>query len=299
MRSKNAQRRRNYFSAYLFIIPSFLFLFIFTYWPVIKSFLFSLMKFDISTAKPVFHGLVNYTKMFSSPLFWKVLSNNALYSIYTVTFSVVIGMFLAVLIQNKFLKLKGIFKLSIFYPYVLPMAAASMVWLWLLNPSYGIINLLLGKLGFRSYIDWVNDGKYSLAAIIIVAFWKYTGYYAIIFLAGLQSIDSEYYEAAIIEGANIRQKFRFITFPLLTPTTFFVVILAVINSIQSVDQVYVMTKGGPYDSSNVLLYYIYQNAFMYGDLGYGSTLSFFLLLILLMGTALYFLGLSKLVHYER
>ena len=290
---------KSYTTAYLFIIPSFLFLFIFTYWPVINSFLVSLMKYDISTPKPVFSGVENYKKMFSAPLFWKVLSNNALYSIFTVICGVVVGMFLSVLIQNKGLKLKGIFKLSIFYPYVLPMAAASMVWMWLLNPSYGIVNLLLGKLGFPSYIDWVNDGKYSLPAIIIVAIWKYMGYYVIIYLAGLQSIDNEYYEAAIIEGANPWQKFRFITFPLLTPTTFFVVFLAVINSFQSVDQVYVMTQGGPYDSSNVLLYYIYQNAFMYGDLGYGSTLSFFLLLILLIGTALYFLGLSKFVHYER
>ncbi|MBA7555911.1 sn-glycerol-3-phosphate transport system permease protein UgpA [subsurface metagenome] len=179
------------------------------------------------------------------------------------------------------------------------MAAASMIWLWLFNPSYGIINILIGKLGFPAHIDWVNDGNYSLLAIIIVAIWKYIGYYTIIFLAGLQSIDNEYYEAAAIEGTTSCQKFRYITFPLLTPTTFFVVILSIINSFQSVDQVYVMTHGGPYDSSNVLLYYIYENAFTYGDLGYGSTLSFFLLLTLLLGTVFYFLGLNKWVSYER
>ena len=298
MKSLSA-RWRGYILAYILVVPSFLFLSVFTYWPVANSFLVSLTRYDISTPKPVFQGVTNYLTMFGSALFWRVLRNNALYSLFTVAASVTIGLSLSLLIQRRTLRLKSLFRLSVFYPYVLPMAAASMVWLWLMNPSYGVVNILLGKLGLPAHIDWVNEGGYSLPAIIIVAVWKYSGYYSIIFLAGLQSIDSEYYEAATLEGAGGWQKLRAITLPLLSPTTFFVLLLAVINSFQSVDQVYVMTQGGPYDTSNVLLYFIYQNAFMYGDLGYGSALSFFLLLILLIGTAVYFLSLGRFVHYER
>jgi len=237
--------------------------------------------------------------MVNTPLFWRVLRNTLLYTGGTVLVSVSLGLLFAVLLYVKTLKVKSFFRFSLFYPYVLPMAAASMIWLWMLNPSYGVMNLLLGKIGFPAHIDWVNESGYALLAVIIVAIWKYIGYYTIIFLAGLQGIDYEFYEAATIEGANFWSKFRFVTFPLLTPTTFFVVIISIINSFQSVDQVYVMTQGGPYDSSNVLLYYIYQNAFMYGDLGYGSTISFFLLIILLTSTVLYFLGLNRWVYYER
>jgi len=290
---------KTYISAYLFIIPSFLFLGVFTYWPIFRSFWYSLTRYNLSTPQPIFCGFSNYLKMINASLFWKVLNNTLLYSAGTVIVSVSLGLLFAVLLHAKTLRFKSIFRFSLFYPYVLPMAAASMVWLWMLNPSYGVINLLLGKVGFPAHIDWVNNGDYALLAVIIVGIWKYTGYYTIIFLAGLQGIDYEFYEAATIEGANFWNKFTHITFPLLTPTSFFVVIISVINSFQSVDQVYVMTQGGPYDSSNVLLYYIYQNAFMYGDLGYGSTISFFLLIVLLIGTVLYFLGLNRWVHYER
>ena len=290
---------KEYLSAYLFILPAFIFLAIFTYYPILKSFWLSLFKYDLSTPRPIFSGFSNYYKMFNTPLFWKVLRNNLWYGLGTVLFSISLGLLFAVLFNRKRLRAKGFFRLSLFYPYLLPMAAASMVWLWMYNPGYGIIDLFLKKLGLPHNIDWVNDGRYALIAVIIVAIWKYIGYYMIIFLAGLQNVDEELYEAAIIEGANSWQKFRYVTLPLLTSTTFFVIIIAIINSFQAIDQVFVMTYGGPYNSTNVLLFYIYENAFMYWNLGYASALSFFLLAILLIGSVIYFRYSRLWVRYER
>lgn len=300
MSLRKAINLKKYLGAYLLILPSFIFLAIFTYYPILKSFWLSLFKYDLfSTPSPIFCNFSNYYNMFNTPLFWKVLRNNLWYGLGTVLPSVSLGLLFAVLFNNKRLRAKGFFRFSLFYPYLIPMATASMIWLWMFNPGYGIINLFLKKLSLPHNIEWVNDSRYALLAVIIVAIWKYIGFYMIIFLAGLQGIDEELYEAAIIEGANSLQKFRYITFPLLTPTTFFVTIIAVINSFQAIDQVFVMTYGGPYNSTNVLLFYIYENAFMYWNLGYASTVSFFLLVILLVATVIYFRYSGLWVHYER
>jgi len=138
-----------------------------------------------------------------------------------------------------------------------------------------------------------------MLSIILVSVWKFAGYYMLLFLSGLQSIDESLYEAAVLEGANAWQKFRKITLPLLSPTTFFVTLMAIINSFQSVDQVYVMTRGGPYNTTNVLLYYIYQNGFVYWDTGIASSASVVLFSILLVFTFIYYFGLQHFVHYER
>jgi ABC-type sugar transport system permease subunit len=214
----------------------------------------------------------------------------------TVLPAIVLAMAFAVLLNQK-LRGQTAFRVSLFYANMVPTAAAAMIWVVIFTPGYGLLNYYLIRLGGHG-VEWLNDASYAMWALILVGVWKHVGYYMLLFLAGLQAISPELYEAAITEGANWWQRFRYVTLPLLTPTSFFVGIVAVIDSFQSVDQVYIMTKGGPYDSTNVLVYYIYQNAFQYADMGYGATLSVFLFVILLAFTVIYNRALSSRVTYE-
>ncbi len=291
------QQKRKYILAYLLIMPSLIFLIIFTYYPIIRSIGLSVYQ-QRPGGTTKFVGLDNFSYMFGSKLFQTVIKNNLIYSVASVIPALLLGLFFAILL-NKKLKLRSLYRFSLFYPTMIPIAAASMVWIFLFNPSYGMINKILSFFNLPSSIDWLNTSPYALIAMIIVAIWKFTGYYMLLFLAGLQSIDESLYEAATIEGAKNFQKFRYITLPLLSPTTFFVTLVAIINSFQSVDQIYVMTRGGPYNTTNVLLYYIYQNGFLYWDTGIASAASVVLFGILLIFTVFYYFGLQHFVHYER
>lgn len=282
---------------YFLILPSFLFLIVFTYYPIERSFALSLFAEGAGDA-PRFAGLENYEFMLGTELFWQVMGNNLVYTLGSTIPSVLMGLFFALLL-NKRLALRGFYRFSLFYPTMIPIAAASMVWVFLFSQSYGLVNKVLQLLRLPSEIDWVNTSPYAMLAIILVAIWKFAGYYMLLFLSGLQSIDESLYEAAIIEGATPWQKLRRITLPLLSPATFFVTLMAIINSLQSVDQIYVMTRGGPYNTTNVLLYYIYQNGFVFWDMGIASSASVVLFLILLGITAVYYFGLQHFVHYER
>ncbi len=292
-----SRKWRTYLLGYLLILPSFVFLIVFTYYPVVRSVWLSLFQ-KMAGGVTKFVGLANYEYMFGSRLFRQVMQNNLVYSLGSVIPAIILGLVFAILL-NKRLKLRGAFRFSIFYPTMIPIAAASMVWIFLFSQSYGLLNKVLSLLGLSSNIDWLNTTPYAMLSIIIVSVWKFAGYYMLLFLSGLQSIDESLYEAAVLEGANAWQKFRKITLPLLSPTTFFVTLMAIINSFQSVDQVYVMTRGGPYNTTNVLLYYIYQNGFVYWDTGIASSASVVLFSILLVFTFIYYFGLQHFVHYER
>jgi sn-glycerol 3-phosphate transport system permease protein len=245
-----------------------------------------------------FVGFENYSYLFESSLFRRVLMNNLVYTLGSTIPAVVLGLTLAVLLNNK-LKARGLFRFAVFYPHMVPIAAASMVWIFLFSQSMGLVNHVLRFFGLSGNIDWLNTSPHAMIAIILVAIWKFAGFYMILFLAGLQSIDESLYEAALIEGASPWHQFRRITLPLLSPTTFFVSLIAIINSFQAVDQIYVMTRGGPYNSTNVLLYYIYQHGFVYWDTGVASSASVILFSILLVFTVIYYFGLQHFVHYER
>jgi len=295
---RSSRQVRASLTALLLILPSLVFLIIFTYYPIARAFWLSLFKSAAGSDRMRFVGAGNYAELFSSSLFWLVLQNSIWYTLGTVGVTTALGLIFALLL-NRHLRLIGLFRVGLFYPTVVPMAAASMVWIFLFNPAYGAVNHLLRLLGLPSSMDWVNASPYALLAIIIVGIWKYAGYYMIIFLAGLQTIDVELHEAARLEGASVWQEFWRITFPLLTPTTFFVTIIAIINSFQAVDQVYVMTRGGPHNSTNVLMYYIYLLGFVYWDTGSAAAASTVLFAVLLLGTYMYFRYLGGRVHYTR
>lgn len=296
-RERLRTRRRALAAArpYLYILPTFFFLFIFTHYPILKTFYLSLFKWNLATPKKEFVGLANYVQAWSTPLFWQVLQNNVVFALGTIPISLALALGLALLINQKIQGL-AIYRAALFYPTLFPMAAAAMIWLWILTPSYGLVNFYGKALGLPD-VHWLGHSRFALWALVLVGIWKRLGYYMVIFLAGLQMIPEHLYEAAILEGAGPWKRFWRITFPLLSPTTFFVAIMAVIDSFQAIDQVYLMTAGGPGNATNLFIFYIYQHAFRFFDFGYASAVSGILFLILLGLTVLAFRMLHRRVHY--
>jgi ABC-type sugar transport system permease subunit len=294
---KKKSKLLSYVLGYLLILPSFVFLFGFTYFPMFRSFFLSFWQKGRGGVT-VFAGLANYGELFADPLFKKVILNNLVFSAATIIPSLLMGLALALLL-NRAIKGRGFFRFALFYPTMIPVSAASMVWIFLFARNYGIINKILSILHLPSYIDWLNSIPYAMVSLIIVSLWKSIGHRMLFFLAGLQSVDETYYEAAYLEGASSWQRFRFITFPLLTPMTFFLVLTSVIGSFQGMDSIYTMTSGGPYNSTNMILFFIYQHGFQFWNTGYASTASTILFVILLALTVLYFRGLQRFVTYER
>ena len=280
---------------YLYIIPSFVFLAIFTYYPFVNSTYLSFFKYNLSTPDKAFSGLSNYVQILHDPLFWTVVKNNIVYASGTIVVSVSLGMILAIVVHEN-IKRKGFYQVAIFYPNVIPMAAAAMVWVWLFTPGYGLINYFIRQLGFPD-IKWLEDRQFALVALMVVGIWKRVGYYMIVFMAGLQNIPQEIYAAGTMDGATGLKKNFYLTLPLLSPTTFFVVIIAIMHSFQAIDQIYLMTHGGPGNATNMFVYFIYENAFMFYDIGYASALTSVLLVFLLLLTLLAFTVSSRRVHY--
>ena len=275
-----SKKLRTWGAAYLLILPSFIFLVAFTFYPIAYSVVTSL---DSASGGI---GFGNYSKMLSSTEFQQAIRNNIVYAFFSTVPAVLIGLLLAIVLNTK-MKGKGFYRFAVFYPTILPIATASMIWVFLLSQSIGLVNHLLGIMGLPSKIDWVNTSPYAMVSIIIVYIWKYSGYYMLLFLSGLQSIDSSLYDEAYLEGASGWERLRMITLPLLSPTTFFVVLIAIVNSFQAVDQIYVMTKGGPHNSTNVLLYYIYEYGFVYWEPEIASSASTLLFAFLLILTCFY------------
>ena len=287
-----SKKLRTWGAAYLLILPSFIFLVAFTFYPIAYSVVTSL---DAASGGI---GFGNYSKMLSSTEFQQAIRNNIVYAFFSTVPAVLIGLLLAIVLNTK-MKGKGFYRCAVFYPTILPIATASMIWVFLLSQSIGLVNHLLGIMGLPSKIDWVNTSPYAMVSIIIVYIWKYSGYYMLLFLSGLQSIDSSLYDEAYLEGASGWERLRMITLPLLSPTTFFVVLIAIVNSFQAVDQIYVMTKGGPHNSTNVLLYYIYEYGFVYWEPEIASSASTLLFAFLLILTFFYWYGGQRKVNYER
>jgi ABC-type sugar transport system permease subunit len=290
------QRRRRSVRPYLYIFPTFFFLFFFTHWPILRTFYASLFKWSAAATAKQYVGLANYAQAWNAAVFWEVLGNNLLFAAGTVPLTLALALALALLINHQIRGL-AVYRALLFYPTMIPMAAAAMIWLWILTPNYGLLNYYGRSVGLPD-VHWLGHPRLALWALVLVGVWKRVGYYMVIYLAGLQVIPDHLYEAAIIEGATAWQRFWRVTFPLVSPTTFFVAVMAVIDAFQAIDQVYLMTSGGPGNSTNLFIFYIYQNAFRFFDLGYASAVSAILFLILLALTMLAFRTLHRKVHYH-
>jgi ABC-type sugar transport system permease subunit len=281
----------------LYLLPSLLFLALFTYYPMGFSAYLSLFRWNVLNPERIFVGVQNYLALWREPLFWLVLRNNLFYALGTIPTTMALALFLAVLVNQKLGAARSIYRVALFYPTMIPMVAAAMLWVWIFNPGIGLFNYYSSFLGVPR-IEWLYDRHWALPAIIIMSIWKNFGYFMLIYLAALQAIPADLYEAADIEGAGAWRRFWEITFPLLTPASLFVFVVAIISSFQVFDQVFVMTQGGPADQTNVLVFYIYQNAFRFWDIGMGATLTTIFVCLLLVVIVVVFRYLGRHVYYE-
>ncbi|MDK3016482.1 carbohydrate ABC transporter permease [Pseudodonghicola flavimaris] len=288
-------RRKEMLLAYALLLPSLVFLAIFTYWPILRSVWFSLHDVLLGDPDIYWLGAENYLRLLDDRLFWKVLGNTAFYTLTTIPLSIAVALLLAVALDSK-LRGMAIYRSAFFYPVMIPSVAAGMVWVFLYAPGYGPINEALTTLGLPR-LDWLYDSQWALPAIVIMSIWKYSGYFMLILLAALKLVPSDLYEAARLDGVSGWHRLLHITIPLVSPTLYFVIIIGTLHSYQIFDYVYVMTQGGPADSTNVLTFYIYQNGFQYQDIGYASALANALLVFVLGLIGLVALTLGRKVHY--
>ena len=287
-------RTREAIECYLFILPAILGLLIFYLGPMVASFALSLTNYDLLTP-PTFVGTDNYRALANDPLFWQSLKVTSIYSLVSVPLVLAIGLFLAVLLNQK---VRGsTFFRSVFYlPTVISGVAVAMLWRWIFNDEYGILNLLLDKVGIRGP-GWLIDEHWALTALIMTSVWT-AGGTMLIFLAGLQGIPAELYEAAELDGASRWRRFWTVTFPLLSNVTFFNLVLGVIGALQVFTEAFVLTKGGPNNSTLLLPVYLYQNAFQYLKMGYASAIAWVMFLIVFVLTLLVFRSAPFWVHYQ-
>jgi multiple sugar transport system permease protein len=230
-----------------------------------------------------FAGFEQYITALNNGEFWNSLRVTTIFTIPVVIFHVSFGLILAVIL-NWNIPFKSGLRTIFFTPYVVSMVVVSMIWRFMFSPGIGLVNVFLSHFGLNRNTGWLTNPKYTMIAIIIVAVWKWVGYHMVIFLAALQDIPHTLYEAASIEGVNAWQKFWRITFPLLANTTWFLVIISVINTFQAFDQIYLMTKGGPMYVTDVIVYNIFRNAFVYYNMSYASAVSWLLFVFIFVLT---------------
>ena len=279
------------FAGWVFIFPALLGTIIFIIIPVFCSFGLSFTKWDL--LNPIkFVGFENYRLLFQEPLFFKILLNTIVFAISTSLFGVIFPLILACILNSK-IRGSEFYKTAYFLPFITPMIVIGIVWQWIFDPNIGILNLVL-----QLHINWLYDTHFAMPALIIVSVWKLIGYNMIIFLSSLSSIAQSMFEAAKIDGANSVQTFFNVTVPLLSPSIFFVVIITAISSFQIFDLIYLMTQGGPLDSTNVLVYAIYKNAFEYFNVGKASAIAYVLFVIILVLTLIQWNLRKKLVYNE-
>ena len=281
---------------YSFILPNFIGYFIFIFVPVILTFVLCVMKWDGSSAPMEFVGLKNFMKLFRDSGFRISVSNTLFYAVFTVPLTMVAALLIAVLLNSK---IKGIvvYRTAFFFPYVASLVAVGAVWNMLFQPEFGPVNEFLKFIGIANPPKWCASTDWAMTVIIIVSVWKYMGYYMVVYLAALQGISQDLYEAAGIDGATGFKKFRYITIPMLKPTTFFVIIMMTIQCFKVFDLIYVMTGGGPGRSTNVLVNHIYNAAFVDFKFGYASASPLVLFAIVLVVTLVQFQGEKKFTDY--
>lgn len=290
-RKKMSKQTKRTLIAYSFIAPNFIGFAVFTLVPILSAFSLAFLDWDGSNAV-TFVGLDNFKKLVSDTFFISSLKNTIIYVIGTVPLTMIVSLALAILLNQK-IRAKGLFRTFVFFPYVAPLVAITAVWGMLFHPSKGPVNYLLLTLfniPQQELPKWFS-GNLVLFTLILFSVWKYMGYYMVIYLAGLQGIPVDLYEAGGLDGANTWQKFRYITWPQLRSTTFFVVVMLTINCFKVYD-IAVMLAGGSdgklSTSASVLVYYIYQNAFNYWKLGYASALAMVLFILVLTVTIIQF-----------
>ena len=278
------------YTPYLFLLPAFAVLLVFFFIPFFQTIGLSFFDYSSSIYNPTFNGIDNYIKLFKEPIFYKVMFNTFMYLLIAVPFLVIFPLFIAILINQK---IRGItlYKIIIYFPVIVSIVVAAIAFKWL-YANQGVLNYLLSLLNIDS-IGWLVDTKWALFSVALVTIWKGIGYYMMIYLASLMSVPQDLYEACDIDGANFLQKHLTVTVPHIMPTIALVSTISTISAMKVFAEIYVMTKGGPLDSSKTIVYYIYERAFENLDLGYASALAVILLIVVM------FFSLINILCFEK
>ena len=270
-----------------FVAPALTLIGLFFFLPVAASLLLSFTDFDIYALGHLdrlrFIGLENYRRLLNDPMFWTALKNTFYFVIVGGPLSVLVSLGAALLVNHRVTRFQGVFRTLLFLPVVTTLVAVAVVWRYLYHPRYGFLNYVLGLAGLAP-IDWLGDPDWAMPAIILMAVWKNFGFNMVVFIAGLQSIPRRLYEAAEIDGADGWAQFRYITLPMLAPTFLFVTVITLIGYFQLFAEPYVMTQGGPADSTLSVALLMFQEGFRWWNLGYAAAVAFVLFLIILTGT---------------
>jgi sn-glycerol 3-phosphate transport system permease protein len=281
---------------WLLLTPAAILLIGFTHYPAVATLIDSFFSTGTVVRPSKFVGLANYALLADDPIFWQVLRNNLAFAAGTIPTSIAIALLMAIWVNDR-LPARALVRMSYFTPTILPMVAVANLWLFFYTPQIGLLDKVGAMFGAASH-NWLGDPGTVMACLALMTVWKEAGFFMIFYLAALQSLPPEIEEAAKIEGASRWYFFRRVTFPLLMPTTLFVLVNATINSFKLVDHLFILTKGGPDNASNLLLYYIYQVAFSFFETSYASTLTVVLLAMLAAMAIVQFQLIEKRVHYR-
>ena len=296
MRHNAGPDRMRSVHAYLLLLPAFVLLVAFTHYPAIATLIDSFHSTPKGARAPVWVGLENYQVMMDDPVFWKALVNNLWFAMATIPASIGLAMLMALWVNERITG-RGFLRMAYFTPTVLPMIAVANIWLFFYTPSYGLLEQITGLFGLPSH-NWLGDPHTALGAVTVVAVWKEAGFFMIFYLAALQSLNPSLREAAAIEGASRWYYFRRVQWPLLMPTTLFVMVNAIINAVRMVDHIIVMTRGGPDNASTLLLYHLYEVGFKFWDTAYAAAITVVLLAVLVSVALGQFFLLDRKVHYK-
>jgi multiple sugar transport system permease protein len=294
MRLLRSKKLRINLVGYGFVLLSVLGIFFFNLGPMLSSFYLAFCEYDIITP-PKFIGLANFYNIITNDeIFWKALINTIYYVGVSVPLRLILAFLIAILLNQK-IRGMGLYRTIFYLPTITSGVAMALIWTWVLDPSFGIINTVLRFFGIQGP-GWLGDPKWAMPGIILVALWQ-VGTQVIIFLSGLQNVPVQFYEAAEIDGAGSFRKHISITIPLISPIFFFNLVIGIIQSFQVFDKVYIMTRGGPANATIVYVMYLYERAFTWLKMGYGSALAWILFFIIMLLTLLQF-KFSKWVYYE-
>jgi sn-glycerol 3-phosphate transport system permease protein len=279
---------------YIMVAPAILTLCVFVVYPILYMIWLSAFRWDMIGPK-IYVGFGNFLDLFSNRDFYIVMSNTFRFVFSSVSISIILALFLAVHLKAR-TKINAMLQGFVFIPYVISMVSVAFIWVWLMNSEYGLLNFLLGKIGVRG-LRWLEDADIAMYSMIIVAVWKGVGYNVIILISAMHAIPNQLYEAAVLDNTGPFMTFFRITLPMISPTLFFLILMNIIAAFKVFDQVALMTRGGPINATNTIVFDIYQFGFTFYQLGYASAEGVVLMAVIAVCTLAYFGALSRRVHY--
>lgn len=282
-------------TVWLFVMPALIPLIVFWIYPILRSVYISLTDWDYMSPTYNFVFLDNFIALFKDARFYDALWNTLVFTVGTLIPTIVLGLLLALLMQKAF-RGSGIIKFILFSPWITPTVAISIVWTWIYDPDTGIANTVLEFLHLPA-LQWIKSSDTAMLAVIIVTVWKSLGYAMIFYLSALEKVPKELYEASGLDGAKGWQRFRDVTLPCISPTTFFLVIITMVSSLQAYDQIQILTQGGPSGSTRTLLYMYYQLGFEEFDMGQATAVAIVMIILTVLLSAIQFTASKKWVHY--